>query len=422
MIDLHLIREQPEVVRAALARREAEHLLEAVIELDNARRELVFNMEAKQHEQNLVSKQIGKASADERPALLESARELKSAVEAMEPAVTQADEGLRNLMSKLPNLPDESVPAGRTDDDNVEIRSWGDPKEFDGARDHLDLGRRLGLIDTERGVRTSGSRFTYLMGDAVLLQFALVRYAMDKLFPHGFEPVVPPSLVLEETMFGAGALPGDAAQYYTVQDGLYLTGTSEQALVAIHAGETLPAPSLPLRYVAYSPCFRREAGTYGRDTRGIWRLHQFDKVEMFSFAHPDKSCEEHDFLVAREEELIQSLGIPYRVMNVCTGELGAPAAKKFDIEAWLPGRGRYGEITSCSNCTDFQARRMNIRTDERRIVHTLNGTAFAIGRTLVALFENHQDDDGSIAIPEVLHQYLPPDMKRISKPGRFASG
>jgi len=307
------------------------------------------------------------------------------------------------------------VPDGESDDDNVEVRRWGDLREIPSADDHLDIGQRLGVIDTERAVRASGSRFGYLIGATVHLEFALVRLALDTVTSHGFVPVVPPVLVRREVMFGAGDLPGDEAQYYTTQDGLYLTGTSEQALAALHMEETLQADDLPLRYSAFSSCFRREAGTYGRDTRGIFRVHQFDKVEMFSFAHPERSWDEMDVIVAIEEQLMQALELPYRVMNVCTGELGAKAAKKFDIEAWFPAQGRYRELTSCSNCTDYQSRRLSIRLKGAKgLPHTLNGTAFAIGRTLACLLENFQEPDRSVTIPETLHPYLPAGMTRIA--------
>ncbi len=287
-----------------------------------------------------------------------------------------------------------------------------------GAEDHLDVGRRLGIIDTDRASRASGSRFGYLFGAAVNLEFALVRFALDELSKKGFTPVVPPVLVRREVMYGAGALPGDEAQYYVVQDGLYLTGTSEQALAAIHMEEELDVGELPKRYCAFSTCFRREAGTWGRDTRGIFRVHQFDKVEMFSFSAPERSWDEHEFLVEIQEGLLQSLDIPYRAMNVCIGELGAPAAKKVDLEAWFPEQRRFREVMSCSNCTDYQSRRLQIRLKGKgakgQLPHTLNGTAFAVGRTIAAILENFQDSGGDVAIPKVLHAYMPEGMTKIS--------
>lgn len=415
MLDLKLIRDQPKVVQEMLARRGEADVLEDVLAADERRRELVFKLDTTRQEHNETSKKVGKAPAEDRPALLEDAKRLKAEVDALVPQVTEADEQLEMLLAKVPNLPHPDAPVGLTDDDNVELRSWGTPRQDD-AKDHLDIGRDLGIIDTERAARASGSRFGYLLNGAVFLEFALVRFALDRLVPHGFTPVVPPVLVRREVMYGAGALPGDEAQFYVVQDGQYLTGTSEQALAALHAEEQLAVADLPVRYTAFSSCFRREAGTYGRDTRGIFRVHQFDKVEMFSFCDPDKSADEHEFLIARQEELLQALKIPYRVMNVATGELGAPAAKKIDIEGWFAGQGRYRELTSCSNCTDYQARRLHIRTDDKRIVHTLNGTAFAIGRTIAAILENFQEPDGSVVVPEVLREYMPAGMDRLAVP------
>jgi seryl-tRNA synthetase len=252
------------------------------------------------------------------------------------------------------------------------------------------------------------------------MEFALARLAMDQLAPYGFTPVVPPFLVRREVMFGAGELPGDEAQMYVTQDGLYLIATSEHSLAALHMDENIDESNLPLRYAGFSPCFRREAGTYGKDTRGIFRLHHFDKVEMFSFCHPDQSWDEFDFLVERQEALLQALGLPYRIVEVCTGEMGKKAAKQIDIEAWFPGQGMYRELTSCSNCADYQSRRLHINAkgkSGRRLVHTLNGTAFAIGRTLVALLENFEQPDGGVAIPSALHQYLPQGLTEIAPRG-----
>jgi seryl-tRNA synthetase len=415
MLDLKLLREEPEQVRTALARRGADRLLDDVLAADERRRDLVVKVEKLRHDQNDISKSIGKADPSERDSLKEQAVAIKADIDALEPQLRDASEQLEMLAAGLPNLPHESVPDGESDDDNVELRRWGNVPEIPNPDDHLDIGQRLGVIDTERAVRASGSRFGYLIADTVLIEFALVRLALDTVMARGFTPVVPPVLVRREVMYGAGDLPGDEAQYYTTQDGLYLTGTSEQALAALHMDETLQADELPLRYSAFSSCFRREAGTYGRDTRGIFRVHQFDKVEMFAFAHPEHSWEEMDHIVSIEEELLQALGLPYRVMNVCSGELGAKAAKKIDIEAWFPAQGRYRELTSCSNCTDYQSRRLSIRLKGAKgLPYTLNGTAFAIGRTIAALLENFQEGERGVAIPSALHPYLPPGMTRIS--------
>ena len=338
----------------------------------------------------------------------------------MEPDLQRVQEEIDALLARLPNLPHESAPDGASDEDNVLERTMGEPGAFDfEPRDHVELGERLGLLDLERAARTSGSRFVYLLGSAVWLQWALVRYALDAVTRRGFVPVIPPVLVREEAMYGTGFLPTDEAQIYvTREDDLYLVGTSEVPLASFHQDEILDAGALPVRYAGYSTCFRREAGTYGKDTRGMFRVHQFDKVEMFSFVEPGASWDEHEMLVSIQEEIVGSLGIPYRVMNVCTGELGASAAKKLDIEGWFPGQGRYRELTSCSNCTDYQARRLGVRVrgeGGNQPVHTLNGTAVAVGRTIIAVLENHQREDGSVELPDVLHPYLP-ESARVLEP------
>ncbi len=312
--------------------------------------------------------------------------------------------------SYLPNLPHESVPYGLSEDDNVVEREVGEKPTFDfEPQDHVALGERLGVFDSDRAARTSGSRFVYLTGAGVILELALVRFAIDFLGGRGFVPVIPPVLVRERAMFGTGFLPAEEHEFYRDQrDDLYLVGTSEVPLAAMHADEILAASDLPRRYVAYSPCFRREAGTYGKETKGLVRVHQFDKVEQFSFAHPDDSWDEFATIRANQERILHELEIPYRVVVMCGGDLGSSAAKKVDNEAWLPGAQRYMEVTSATNATDYQARRLQVRFREgpaTRLVHTLNGTATAIGRTLVALLENHQQGDGSVTIPQALQAY-----------------
>ncbi len=421
MLDLRAIRDDPVAVRAALERRSPALAadLDRVLELDRDRRALTMQVEELRAEQNRGSKAVGAAKGEERDRLIASAREISAKLSALEPRLAETDEEFSRLVGRLPNPPHESAPTGATDADSVEVKRVGEPAFGFEPKDHVDLGVALGLLDLERAARTSGSRFVYLMGDAVLLQFALVRYCMDVLMRKGFTPVIPPVLVREEAMYGTGFLPTDEAQIYvTREDDLYLVGTAEVPLAALHQGEILDAGTLPLRYVGYSTCFRREAGTYGKDTRGMFRVHQFDKVEMFSFVDADASWEEHEFLLSCEEEIVSGLGLPYRVVNVATGDLGASAAKKYDLEVWLPGQGAYRELTSCSNCTDYQARRLECRVrypDGNRVAHTLNGTACAVGRTLIALLENHQREDGSVAVPEALHPYLPED-RRILTP------
>ncbi|HJV05521.1 MAG TPA: serine--tRNA ligase [Actinomycetota bacterium] len=421
MLDLRAIREDPERARRALARRSPAFAedLDRALELDRRRRELTAEVEDLRAEQNRASREIGAAMGDERERRIAAVREVSGRLEALQPELDSVGEELKGLLDRLPNLPHPSVPEGETDEDNEVVRVVGDPPSFAfQARDHVELGERLGIIDIERAARVSGSRFTYLLGGAVWVQWALVRYCLDRLTMKGFLPVVPPVLVRDEAMYGTGFLPTDEAQIYvTREDDLYLVGTSEVSLAAIHQGEILDPDSLPRRYVGYSTCFRREAGAHGKDTRGIFRVHQFDKVEMYSFTDPETSWDEHEFLLSLEEEIVQGLELPYRVVNVCTGELGASAAKKYDIEVWLPGQDRYRELTSCSNTTDYQARRLECRVryaDGNRVAHTLNGTASAIGRTLIALLENHQREDGSVALPEALHPYLPEDVRVLA--------
>jgi seryl-tRNA synthetase len=421
LLDLRAIRDDPERVRRALARRSpalAEDV-DRLLELDRRRRELTTTAEELRAEQNRGSKAVGRASGEERTRLIDALRGVSERLGEVEPRLAEAEEDVRALLDRLPNVPHDSVPEGETDEDNALIKEVGDRPAFGfPPRDHVDLGESLAVIDLERAARVSGTRFTYLLGTAVLLQFALVRFCLDRLMAKGFVPVIPPVLVREEALYGTGFFPTDEAQIYaTRDDDLYLVGTSEVPLAGLHQDEILHPNGLPRRYVGYSTCFRREAGAYGKDTRGIFRVHQFDKVEMFSFTDPVASWEEHEFLLSCEEELVQALGLPYRVVNVCTGELGASAAKKFDIEVWLPGQDRYRELTSCSNTTDYQARRLAVRVrhpDGNRPVHTLNGTACAVGRTLIALLENHQREDGSVPLPEVLHPYLPEDRRVLT--------
>ena len=421
MLDLKALRDDPEPFRLGLARRD-EALAEDVdrlLELDERRRRLTTEVEELRAEQNRVSKAVGTASGKERDRLIASVREVSDRLKALEPELAGAEDDLRALLGRIPNVPHESVPVGATDEDNDLVREVGERRSFGfQPRDHVDLGEALGLLDLERAARVSGSRFVYLTGAAVLLEFALVRLCLDRLMAKGFVPVVPPVLVREEAMYGTGFLPTDEAQLYvTREDDLYLVGTSEVALAGLHQGEILDPEMLPRRYVGFSTCFRREAGTHGKDTRGMFRVHQFDKVEMFSFTHPEGSWDEHEYLLSCEEEIVQALGLPYRVVNVCTGELGAAAAKKYDIEVWLPGQGRYRELTSCSNTTDYQARRLEARVrlqEGNRPMHTLNGTACAVGRTLIAIMENHQGEDGSVVVPEVLQPYLPGGYEALS--------
>jgi seryl-tRNA synthetase len=418
MLDLKLIRSDPERVKAALARRGAEESVDAVLALDQRRRELLPQIESAQAERKTLSKQIGEAKQKGEDAVQEMAavQELKGRIESGKAELERVDAELEALFAVLPNLPDPDAPEGMTEEDAVLVREVGERPDFDfEPRDHLQIGGELGLIEMEAAATLSGSRFAYLKGDLVLLELALVRFALDLARGEGHEPVVPPVLVREEALFGTGFLPGDRDQIYEVpKDDLFLVGTSEVALAGLHANQILEADSLPLRYAAFSTCFRREAGAAGRDTRGIFRVHQFDKVEMFSFVEPQHSAAEHERLLAIEERILAELELPYRVVNVAVGDLGAPAAKKYDCEAWIPSQGRYRELTSCSNTTDYQARRLACRYrggdgEAPKPVHTLNGTAVAVGRTIIALIENRQERDGTFTLPSILHSYGSPE-------------
>ena len=408
MLDLKLIREDPEGVRAALARRGDEAGLEPVIELDARARELRPQLEELAAARNRASEAIAgakRAGEDAAEAIAEQ-RQVAARQKELDQQVSEVEEERQALLAALPNLPDPTA----ADEDAV-LREVGEPRlPVESPRDHLELAGDL--IDMERAARLSGSRFAYLKGDLVLLELALVRWALDRVGEHGFQPVIPPVLVRERALYGTGFLPDTEQQiYHLPEDELYLVGTSEVALASLHDSEIIDAGELPIRYAGFSPCFRREAGAAGRDTRGIFRVHQFDKVEMFSFVAPEESREEHERILAIEEQLLSELAIPYRVVNIGVRELGASAAKKYDLEAWLPGQGRYRELTSCSNTTDYQARRLGIRLrlDKRtEVVHTLNGTAVAVGRTIIALLENGQRADGGVDLPDVLAAYGAP--------------
>lgn len=412
MLDLRLIRSDPDAVRAALARRgDVEPgAIAAVLALDAERREATEAAETLRARQKQDARAVAsaqQAGEDAGPAIA-AARDLAEQVKARGALAAEAGERLEAALAALPNLPD---PTAAPADEVLRVVGEAWVPDFP-ALDHLALaGSR---VDMERGARLSGSRFAYLRGDLVFLELALVQWTLRTLAGHGFEPVLPPVLVREQALYGTGFLPDTEQQiYHLPADELYLAGTSEVALASMHAGEVLDAADLPLRYAGFSPCFRREAGTAGRDTRGVFRVHQFDKVEMFSFVHPDESAAEHERLLAIEEELLTTLGIPYRVVNIAVDDLGASAAKKYDCEAWLPGQGEYRELTSTSNTTDFQARRLNVRFRAQggkpAVLHTLNGTAVAVGRTLIAMLENGQQSDGSVDLPEVLVAFGAPE-------------
>ncbi len=414
MLDVKMLRANPDAVRRALERRGASTvLLDDFLALEAQRRRLLTEVETMRADRKRASDEIAsvkKAGGDAAQAIA-GMRALGDTIKERETELGDVDERLRAMVLELPNLVLDDVPNGR---DPAVLRHVGQPPAFDfEPLDHLDLGVALDVIDMERAAKVSGSRFAYLKGDLVLLQFALTGYALDIICGQGFRPVVPPVLVREEAMYGTGFFPTDRAQVYETLDGDCLAGTSEVPLAAMHMEEYLEAADLPLRYAGYSTCFRREAGAAGRDTRGILRVHQFDKVEMFSFCLPEQAAAEHQRILATEETILRGLGIPYRVVNIAAGDLGAPAAQKFDCEAWLPGQRQYREVTSCSNCTDYQARRLNcrFRTDKGpRFVHTLNGTGVAVGRTLIAIMENYQMANGTIAVPDVLRARMGKDV------------
>ncbi|MEM7273755.1 MAG: serine--tRNA ligase [Actinomycetota bacterium] len=409
MIDLKRLREDDEYRRGAMAKGVDSATVDRVLDLAEAHRVALAATEGLRAESNAASKEIGRAAPEERQAKIDAAGELKARLTEAEATLTSAEAELNQLALTIPNPAHESVPEGDEDAYRVEHEQGGQPPAP--AFDHGKLGELLGIVDTERAVRMSGSRFAYIVGDAVRLQFALVQWTLNKLATHGFIPVVTPVLVREEMMELAGFFPTDRNQVYELEaDELFLIGTSEVALAGMHREERLEADQLPIRYAGYSSCFRREAGTYGKDTSGLFRVHQFDKVEMFIYADPERSWEELELLRELQQEIVSGLGLPYRVITVASGDLGAAAAKKYDLEVWLPSEQRYREVTSCSNYTDFSARRMKTRVkgdDGTNLVHTLNGTACAIGRTLLYIFENHQRPDGSVAVPEVLHPFCP---------------
>ncbi len=423
MLDVKKIREDPEPFRAGLARRDLAHAVDELLAADQRRRELTRRAEELRAAQNRASKAIGRAAPEGRQVLIDEAAGVSAELDRIGPELAEAEAALAELLATTPNVPHPDAPDGFTEEDARELKRVGVVPEFAfEPRDHAALGELLGILDTERAARTSGSRFVYLLGDLVLLQFALVRHALDLLVERGFLPVIPPVLVREEAMFGTGFLPTDAVNIYRLEeDELYLVGTSEVPLAAFHMTEILDEGGLPARYAGYSTCFRREAGTYGKDTGGMFRVHQFDKVEMFSFTTPEASADEHDLILSIEEEIVSNLELPYRVVDTAAGDLGGSAARKFDVEAWLPGQGRYREVTSCSNCTDYQARRLQTRLRRAdgtvEVLHTLNGTATAIGRTIIAILENHQQEDGSVLLPAKLHPYLP-ERAQVLAPSR----
>lgn len=413
MLDIQLIRDHPDKFKKAsinkgIKKDVADKTIDEILRLDKKRRELIQEAEKLRAKRNQLTKEDR-----------EKGKEIKKQLKDIEPELKKIEENLFNdLLLRVPNPAAKDVKIGKDESENEIIKKWGKPTKFTfKPKDHLDLGEALAVIDVKRAAKVSGSRFAYLKGDAVLLEFALVQFAMEKLIKKGFTPVIPPTLIKKDSMQGMGYLEhgGEEDMYVLEKDNMVLVGTSEQSIGPMHRDEVLSDKNLPLRYVGFSTCFRREAGSYGKDTRGILRVHQFDKVEMFSFTRPDDSDKEHELMLEIEESIYQDLKIPYQVSKMCTGDLGAPAARKYDIEAWMPSQNKYREVTSTSTTTNFQSRRLNIKfqgKEKKDFVHMLNGTAVAIGRTIIAILENYQQKDGSIEIPTVLQKYM--GKKKIS--------
>ncbi|GAA4594995.1 seryl-tRNA synthetase [Actinoplanes octamycinicus] len=410
MIDLRLLREDPELIRASQRLRgESTELVDDLLRADEERRSATQRFETVRAEQNSIGKQVARASGDERAALLARTKELAAEVKAAQAAVTEAEQALKRAHLAVPNVVEDGAPAGG-EDDFVVLREVGTIPEIAKPLDHLEIGEALRAIDTERGAKVSGSRFYFLTGVGALLQLGMLQLAIQQAVEHGFTPSITPTLVRPESMEGTGFLGAHASEIYRLEaDDLYLVGTSEVPLAAYHSNEIIDLSDGPARFAGWSTCYRREAGSHGKDVRGILRVHQFDKVEMFSFCRPEDALAEHQRLLAMEEEMLAKVEIPYRVIDVAAGDLGTSAARKYDCEAWVPSQGRYREVTSTSNCTTFQARRLNIRyRDENgkpQTAATLNGT-LATTRWLIPILENHQQPDGSVRVPKALQPFL----------------
>lgn len=407
MIDIKFLRDNPQEVQKLSSDKGIEINAEHILELDNKVRGLDLMVQKLREERNIAAKEKD----------IEKGKELKTKLEKEENALKAVSEELKTELLKIPNLPAKDVPVGKDETENKEIKKWGKVQKFSFIpKDHLELGESLEIIDVKTAAKVSGARFAYLKNQAVLLEFALVQLAFEILIKEGFIPVVPPVLIKREMIDAQGYLSlGEDEMFKTKDEDLFLVGTAEHAIVPMYKDEVLNKKELPRRYVGFSTSFRREAGSYGKDTRGIIRVHQFDKVEMVSLTTEENDNKEHEYLLSLQEKLFQSLEIPYRVIKMCTGDLGFPAARKYDLEAWIPSEGKYREVTSVSTTTDFQSRRLNIKYQEgseKKFAHILNGTAFAIGRTIIAILENNQNEDGSINIPKVLHKYL--NFKKIS--------
>jgi seryl-tRNA synthetase len=422
MLDIKIIREHPEEIEKAATAKRVSIDVQKILTADSQLREVETKAQKIREKQNLLTKDIHGKPTEEQ---IEDGRRLKEELQGLEDTIRSESEELQKLLLQIPNPPKPDVKVGKDDSENDVVKTVGEPTKFSFTpKDHLELGEKLGMIDMERAAKVSGARFAYLKGDGVLLELALVQFALKTLLTEGFTPVIPPVLIKRETMQGLGYMEngGEEDMFQLRDDEMFLIGTAEQALVPQHMNETLQKKELPRRYVGFSPSFRREAGSYGKDTRGILRVHQFDKVEMVSFVPQGEDDAEHEYLLNLEEKFFQALAIPYQVIKMCSGDLGFPAARKYDIEAWMPAQDKYREVTSVSTVTDFQSRRLNMRYEDvihsggsgspdvftpvKKYLNVLNGTAFAIGRTLIAIMENYQQEDGSIRVPKVLQAYV----------------
>ncbi|OGM04376.1 serine--tRNA ligase [Candidatus Woesebacteria bacterium RIFCSPHIGHO2_12_FULL_42_9] len=407
MLDIQFIRENTDKVKKGVSDKQFDpKLVDRVLDVDGKRRKLIVEVEELRAKRNKVSEEKN----------IEEGKKIKEELKAKEPQLTKIEEEYNEIINQIPNLPLDATPIGKSEKDNVEVRKWGEPKKFDFTpKDHLELGKSLGILDFEAGAKVAGSQFYFWYREGAALELALVQYAMELLSKEGFIPVITPDLAKSRYYLGTGYMPkGNEAQTYEIKDeDLGLIATAEVTLAGKHADEIINAGELPLKYVGYSHCFRQEAGAYGKYSKGLYRVHQFTKVEMFIYCRPEESEKYHEFILEMEEKIYQSLGIAYRVVEMCTGDLGAMAARKFDLEAWMPTRGEYGEVTSTSNCTDYQARNLNIKfkdkSGENKHVHMLNGTAIATSRTPLAILENYQEKDGSVVIPEVLRKWVGKD-------------
>jgi seryl-tRNA synthetase len=415
MLDIKLIRQNKELIKETCKNKKVNVDVELILKLDEKKRKDLMILEGLRAEKNKASKEIVAAKEKkEKQKIIARMKKTDKKEELLKKSFDKNEKKLNDLMLKLPNIPDKEVPLGKDESQNVVLREVGNKIKFDfEIKDYFEIAKRLGLIDTERAAKISGTRFGFIKKEAVLLQFALINFTLDHLVKRGFLPVIPPVMINPEMMSGTGHLSEKDAEekYFIEKDNLYLVGSAEQSLVSMHSGEIFEEKDLPKRYVGYSTCFRREAGSYGKDTKGIFRVHQFDKIEMFSFCLPEKSKEEHKYFLSIQEELMGFLKLPYRVIQICTGDLGFPAAAAYDIEAWLPSENRYRETHTTFNDTDFQTRRLNtrcrrVKDNKIEFVHALNGTAFALGRILIAIIENYQQKDGSVKVPEVLWEYL----------------